>query len=133
MTIAELEFEFERSVETFQSEECAAFGRLLETDLRSLDRIQALERAWLDELHAGRMAFDFGFDRSITRRYQQWVANAQLRLRQLELQEEKGCSPEGADAFRRCLEEARETLGERLRDERSARDRAALIAENGDR
>ena len=50
-----------------------------------------------------------------------------------DLQEGKGCIPDTADEFRRRLEEAREALGERLRDERSAQDRAELIAENGDR
>ena len=133
MTVAELELAFDTSVETYQSEESQVFGPLLETDLRSLDRLQDLERAWLAELRAGRVRFDPCFDRRITQRYAHWVTNAEIRLRQLDLQEEKGCFPDTADEFRRRLEEAREALGERLRDERSAQDRAELIAENGDR
>ena len=133
MTVAELELAFDASVETYQSEECRVFGPLLETDLRSLDRLQDLEGAWLGELRAGRVPFDPSFDRRITQRYSNWVTNAEIRLRQLDLQEGKGCSLDTADAFRRRLEEAREALGERLRDERSAKDRAELIAENGDR
>ena len=133
MTVAELELAFDASVEIYQSEECQAFGPLLETDLRSLDRLQDLERAWLGELRAGRVRFDPSFDRRITQRYANWVTNAEIRLRQLDSKEGKGCSLDTADTFRRRLEEAREALGERLRDERFAKDRAELIAENGDR
>jgi hypothetical protein len=133
MTVAELERALDASVETYQAEECLAFGPLLEADLRSLNRLQELERAWLAELRAGRARFDPAFDRRITNRYEHWVANAEIRLRQLGMQEEKGCRLDRADEFRHRLEEAREALGERLRDERSASDRAELIVENGDR
>ena len=133
MTVAELELAFDASLETHQAEECRAFGPLLEADLRSLDRLQELESAWLAELRAGRARFDPAFDRRITQRYEHWVINAEIRLRQLDMQEEKGCRPNSAGEFRRRLEEAQEALGERIRDERSARDRADLIAENGDR
>lgn len=79
------------------------------------------------------MPFDFALDREITQCYQHWLTNAEIRLRQLELQEGKGCHPTATDLFRQRLEEVREILAERLRDERMAHERAELIQENGDR
>ena len=119
MTIAELTSEMDELENEYQSGECQAFQTLLETDLRSLMRLRQVEQRWEQTLRNG-TPFNFELDQDITRRYQKWVTNARVRLKQLQIQEkEKECYPESADEFRQRLDEVEEHLLERIQDERA--------------
>jgi hypothetical protein len=120
MTIAELTEALEHSLRECRSEECAAFERLLNAELRSLACIEANDKRWQDELRAGTIQFSFAFEKELTQRYRDWVKNARLCLRQLELHETKECCPASAAQFRRSLDLAEETLLSRTQDEAAA-------------
>ena len=120
MTIAELTKDLDQTEFAFLSEECRAFEHLLRAGLCSFAKIVATDNRWQEGLRAKTVQFDFQFDREITRRYRDWVFNARLCLRQLELQEAKDCHPESANEFRACLNKAEETLLIRTQDEAAA-------------
>lgn len=120
MTVAQLTEELDRCEHESLFEECEAFERLLQAELRALAIIRSTEKRWGDALRAGSLTFDFQFDKEITRRYRRWALNARRCLRQLELQEAKDCYPEAAAEFRQNLEEAEEILLLRTQDETSA-------------
>src|SRR5438045_522198 len=103
MTVVEWEHEFALADAEYQSEVCATFQRLLETDLRLLERIRAQENAWRANVRTGTVRFDADIDRRILQWYRCWVENAEVRLQQLELQESKGCHLEAVNRFRESL------------------------------
>jgi hypothetical protein len=119
MTVAELTIQMNELETAYQSDEGQAFQRLLELDLASLSELRQIEQKWEQALRTG-APFNFEFDRELTRRYQKWVTRASSRLKQLQIQEEKGCHPESAGVFRQQLEEVEEHLLERTQDEQSA-------------
>jgi hypothetical protein len=123
VTVTELKRELEQAEELYHSEDSQAFQQLLEADLRSLARLRAAERR-LPDLSAVAGQTENGVSREITRRLRSWIANAEVRLRQLQLQEEKGCPLAVADEFRRSIEEARTDLARRLSSEEADEEEA---------
>jgi hypothetical protein len=120
MTIAELTKDLNQTEFEFLSEECLGFEQMLQAALRSFAKIIVTEKQWQEGLRTKTVPFDVQVDKEITRPYRNWVLNAKLCLRQLELQEAKGCHPDSAAPFRDRLSEAEEILLVRSQDEDAA-------------
>jgi|HubBroStandDraft_6_1064221.scaffolds.fasta_scaffold258083_2 hypothetical protein len=127
MTLLEMEARLKTNDEQYGLENCRKFDALLCVTLEWLKSIRNEETSWREALKRKEAPYDSQVDRLFFQKYREWLKQAEVRSKQLEMQESGGCHPASSAEFRQWFEEIDDKVRMRARADIGAEARRQML------